>query len=46
MNNHAFTFKYQGKDAAAVQLIRECFELRKQILGIKHPNTPSSYEAA
>ncbi|KAI9774770.1 MAG: hypothetical protein M1839_001637 [Geoglossum umbratile] len=44
MHNLALIFRSQGRNGKAVSLIRDCFELRKQILGLKHPYTKSSLE--
>src|SRR5437016_3717429 len=38
----AFTLKSQGHYDMAVSLMKECFQLREQVLGLQHPYTTSS----
>jgi hypothetical protein len=45
MANLAFTWKSQGRDHDALGLMRECFLLRKQKLGVDHSSTISSLGA-
>ena len=45
VNNLAFTWKRQGQNAKAVDLMGECVYLRTRILGANHPNTLSSSAA-
>lgn len=45
MANLAFTLKSQIRYKEAFTLMENCFELRKQILGSKHPDTESSLQA-
>jgi Tetratricopeptide repeat len=42
MANLAFMWKEQGRDAEAISLMRECVQLREQVLGAKHPHFISS----
>ncbi|KAL8735363.1 MAG: hypothetical protein Q9166_000908 [cf. Caloplaca sp. 2 TL-2023] len=42
MNNLAFTWKSQGLNAKAINLMGECVHLRTRILGADHPDTLSS----
>src|SRR3979409_1436312 len=42
MGNVAFTWKGQGRDSEALQLMEGCLELRLHVLGINHPDTNSS----
>jgi hypothetical protein len=42
MNNLAFTWKEQGRDTEALNLMEECITVRTQILGTDHPDTLSS----
>ena len=44
MYNLASIFTAQARNQEALLLIRECYELRNQILGAKDPNTRSSYK--
>jgi Tetratricopeptide repeat len=41
MNNLAFIWKFQGRDAEALALIEECVQIRKRTLGFNHPSTAS-----
>jgi hypothetical protein len=45
MDNLAFTWKRQGKDSRALQLMEECVQLRLQMLSMNHPYTNSSLAA-
>jgi hypothetical protein len=45
MNNLAFTWKGQGRDAEAVQLMEDCIQLGRRILGVSHPHFLSSCAA-
>jgi hypothetical protein len=45
MANLAFTWKQQGRDSDAFQLMEQCVKLRTRILGAEHPDTQSSAEA-
>jgi hypothetical protein len=45
MNNLVFTWKFHGRDYDALKLMKECFLVRKQKLGIDHPNTVSFLRA-
>ncbi|OCK73732.1 hypothetical protein K432DRAFT_224868 [Lepidopterella palustris CBS 459.81] len=42
MNNLAFTWKGQGRDADALRLMNQCLELLMKVLGMSHPNTVSA----
>jgi hypothetical protein len=42
MNNLAFTWKEQGRDTEALNLMEECITGRTRILGTDHPDTLSS----
>jgi hypothetical protein len=42
MNNLAFTWKGQGRDSEALNLMRDCVQLRQQMLRADHPNLVSS----
>jgi hypothetical protein len=42
MNNLAYTWKGQGRDEAALNLIKECVKLRTHKLGAKNPHTIGS----
>ena len=42
MNNLAFTWKEQGRDAEAVGLMKECVRLQQWILGADHRHFISS----
>jgi len=44
MHNLASIFRAQRRNQEALSLIRECYKLQKQILGVEHPYTQSSYE--
>ena len=37
MNNLAHTWKGQGRDADALELMKQCVEARVRILGSNHP---------
>jgi hypothetical protein len=45
MNNLAFTWKEQGRQAEALRLIEECVRLGSQTLGVNHHLTLSSSKA-
>ena len=45
MANLAFTWESQGRDHDTLGLMRECFLLRKQKLGVDHSSTISSLGA-
>jgi hypothetical protein len=38
MNNLASTWKAQGQDTKAIQLMTDCVQRTKRILGVKHPS--------
>ena len=42
MDNLASTWKGQGRDLEALNLMKECVQLRQRILGFNHPHTLSS----
>ena len=42
MNNLAFTWKGQGRDAEAISLMGTCVRLRQRILGVGHLHSISS----
>ena len=42
MNNLAFTWKGQGRDADAITLMMDCVRLRRHVLGTEHPHFVSS----
>ncbi|KAF2176073.1 hypothetical protein K469DRAFT_761460, partial [Zopfia rhizophila CBS 207.26] len=42
MNNLSFTWKARGEQAEALQLIDECVQLSKRVLGVNHPRFLSS----
>ena len=39
MNNLAMVLRYQGKYGTAEERLRRALELRKKVLGPKHPDT-------
>jgi hypothetical protein len=43
MNNLAFTWKGQGRDAEALRLMEDCVPRLKRVFGIQHPHFLSSY---
>ena len=45
MNNLAITWKEQGRNVKAIDLMGECIYLRTRILGADHPHTLSSSAA-
>ena len=45
MNNLAFTWKEQGRNAEAIDLMRKCVRLRERVLGTNHPHFISSSDA-
>jgi hypothetical protein len=45
INNLAFTWKGQGRDTEALELMQEYVQLRIRVLGVDHPNTNSSSAA-
>lgn len=45
IRNLAFTLNTQNRNEEAISLIETCFQLRKQILGGRHPDIESSLEA-
>ncbi|KAL4745969.1 hypothetical protein BDW72DRAFT_207750 [Aspergillus terricola var. indicus] len=45
MASLAFTWKSSGKDAEAINLLRDCLARQKQTIGPNHPNTISNSEA-
>ncbi len=45
MNNLAFTWEAQGRNAEAINLMEQCVHLRGQILGVDHPSTVASSAA-
>ncbi|OCK80636.1 hypothetical protein K432DRAFT_297220, partial [Lepidopterella palustris CBS 459.81] len=45
MANLAFTWKEQGRDAEAINLMSQCVRLRGHILGTSHPYYMSSSKA-
>lgn len=44
MANLAFTWKFLGRNAEAVELLRTCLAKQKKILGLNHPSTLSNSE--
>jgi Tetratricopeptide repeat len=42
MSNLAYTWKGQGRDSKALELMEECARLRLQVLGNDHPYTNDS----
>jgi Tetratricopeptide repeat len=42
MCNLTFTWKSQGRDVEAFELLNECSLLQKQKLGVDHPDTSTS----
>jgi hypothetical protein len=38
MNNLACTWKYQGRNTEAINLMSECVWLRLKVLGVNHPD--------
>ena len=44
MANLAYTWKSQGQDQNAIDLMRQVESLRREILGIDHPHTTVSSE--
>ncbi len=45
MNNLAYTWKAQGRNAEAINLLEQCVPLQGQILGVDHPYTVGSSAA-
>jgi Tetratricopeptide repeat len=45
MNNLAFTWKGQGRNAEAINLMEGCVQLWTRILGVDYPHTLSSFAA-
>jgi Tetratricopeptide repeat len=45
MNNVAFALRAQGRDAEAVELMKDCVQRCKRVLGTHHPDFLSSYAA-
>jgi tetratricopeptide repeat protein len=43
LTSMAFTWKGQGKDAEALQLMEYCVQRRKRVLGVQHPHFLSSH---
>jgi len=41
IKNLAFTFKVQGRNDEAILLLEKCTQLRKKVLGARHPYTTS-----
>jgi len=46
MNNLAHTWKSQGRNVEALELMKACLLLRTQNLGVDHPDTISSFEVS
>ena len=44
MHNLAYTWKSQSRNNEAISLMKNCFELRNQILGPEHPGTEISLQ--
>ncbi|PVH91428.1 hypothetical protein DM02DRAFT_342936 [Periconia macrospinosa] len=42
MNNLAFTWKSPGRDAEAIELMKECVCLRRYVFGTTHPHYTSA----
>ena len=45
IHNLAFAWKAQGEDTKAIQLMTDCIQRRKRILGVKHPSYLTSSQA-
>ena len=42
MKNLAHTWEGQGRTTEAISIMERCFQLRKQVLGPRHPRTEAS----